>query len=272
MRTRRFMRTALAVFFGGALLVGASVFFGPAAASQTTASTGVSPLTLLNRPTPLLSVPHYRTIGNYPQFSLPGSDLSRVNVAIRDAVLAEQQRYAPIAILQEARDPDPIRLGYKGLFATQTAARLTSASTAVVSALIPLGEIFPGGHASGSWLSVTVQVPSARPIRLEDLLARPSDGLRALAAAARQRVISGDRCVRGSVSGGDRGYLAGFAPTFANYQHFALVPTGAAVGFSSGQVANGVCNRVEVTIPYKVMRPYWSDRGRRIVAAVRKPR
>src|SRR6266852_4532460 len=92
------------------LAVGAGTF--AAVVTGTSAKTGIharaSPLTVLARPTPALRVPHYRTSGTYPQVSGNGVDLRRVNAALRNTVLAEQQRYARVALKQEARSPDPI--------------------------------------------------------------------------------------------------------------------------------------------------------------------
>src|SRR5262249_39138081 len=125
-------------------------------ASSHDDTTGIVALVVTARPTPQLRVPHYRTSGTYPQFAARGVDLRRVNAALMSVVLAEQRRYAPLARRQEQRAPDPIRLGYKGTFATSVKRGLISASSSVISALIPLDEIYPGGHAETSWLSTTI--------------------------------------------------------------------------------------------------------------------
>jgi len=228
-----------------------------------------SPLTVFARPTPPLRVPHYRTIGTYPQVSGSGLDLRHVNAALRNSVLAEQQKFARVALKQEALAPDSIRLGYTGLFATSTVSRLLSASTVVVSALIRLDEIFPGGHDEGYWLSVTVRVPSGLPVHLSDLFRNRRRALRALAAAVRKRVVAARSCVRDSLRA-ERTFEKGFAPTAINYRYFALTTRGLAIGFPIGQVASDICNRVDVTVPYAALRSYLSQLGKKLIVAVRQ--
>ena len=196
-----------------------------AASSAATDRPRASPLRIVPRPTPPFRVPHYRTRGTYPRVSGHGIDLRRVNAALRNAVLAEQRRYARVALADEASNPDPIRMGYKGLFETATVPRLISANTVGVSALIPVDEIFPGSHEAGYWLSVTVLVPSGTRVRLPDLLTSPGVALRAIAAAARKTLVGENRCVRETLAG-DPILQRGFAPTLENYRHFALTARG----------------------------------------------
>lgn len=234
----------------------------------------VSPLTVITKPTPRLAAPHYRTMGSYPQVTRHGLDVRRVNRAIGSVVVSEQRRYAQVAINEEAQAPDSVRLGYKGLFATFVSRKLLSASTEVVSALIPLYEIYPGGSDGGSWLSVTVRVPSGSMVGLDDLFSEPTRALPVLARAVRQRMLASNSCVRDSLKkeriySGLRTYEKGFAPTEANYRHFALIPSGLAIGFPVEQVASAVCNVVEATVSYTALDPYWSPLGTKLIGAVR---
>src|SRR5437764_9592199 len=135
----------LAAVLGAAATTSVAIL---AASSGATDGPRASPLRIVSRPTPPLRVPHYRTRGTYPQVSGPGIDLGRVNAALRNTVLAEQRRYARVALADEAQNPDPIRMGYKGLFETATVPRLISANTVGVSALITVDEIFPGLHVA----------------------------------------------------------------------------------------------------------------------------
>jgi len=240
-----------------------------AASSAATDLPRASALRVVPRPTPPLRVPHYRTRGTYPQVSRRGLDLRRVNAALRNTVLVEQKRYARVALEQEARSPDPIRLGYKGLFQTSTVPRLISANTVGVSALIPLDEIFPGGHEAGYWLSVTVLAPSGTRVRLPDLFTNRSVALRAIAAAAQRTLVRKNSCVRVSLAR-DPLLKRGFAPTVKNYRRFALTRRGLTIGFPIGQVASGVCNRVEATVPYAALRSGLSRLGKDLIAAIRE--
>jgi hypothetical protein len=190
-----------------------------------------------------------------------------VNAALRGTVLAEQRRYARVALAYEARSPDPIRLGYKGLFATSTVPRLIAANTAVVSALIPVDEILPGGHEGGYWLSVTVLVPSGARVRLPQLFANPRAALRAIARLAQSTLRRESSCVRQSLAR-DPLLERGFAPSVANFRRFALTRRGLTIGFPIGQVALGICNRVQTTLPYVALRSRLSRLGRDLVAAI----
>jgi hypothetical protein len=233
-------------------------------------TTGVVALTVTTRPTPQFQVPHYRTSGTYPQVGGGNVDLRRVNTALTGVVLAEQRRYAPLARRQEKRAPDPIHLGYTGTFATSVVRGLISASSGVVSALIPLDEIYPGGHVETYWLSATLRVPSGSAVALSALFANPARALPILAREARRRLVSSNGCVRDSLAT-EQSYANGFAPTAENFAHFALTPGGLAVGFPPEQVASAVCNEVKVRVPYTALSSYWSTLGRKLVSAVRRP-
>ena len=240
-----------------------------AASSAATDRPRASPLRIVPRPTPPFRVPHYRTRGTYPRVSGHGIDLRRVNAALRNTVLAEQRRYARVALAEEAQNAGPIQMGYEGLFETSTVPRLISANTVGVSALIPVDEIFPGSHEAGYWLSVTVLVPAGTRVRLPDLFASPSGALRAITAAARRTLVRENRCVRDTLAG-DPLLERGFAPTLENYRHFALTARGLTIGFPIAQVALGICNRVETTVPYAALRSRWSQLGEDLIAAVRQ--
>jgi len=239
-----------------------------AVSSAATERPRASPLLVVPRPTPPLRVPHYRTRGTYPQVSGRGLDLRRVNAALRHSLLSEQKRYARVALAEEARSSDPIRLRYKGRFQTSTVARLISANTVGVSALIPLDEIFPGGHEAGYWLSLTLLVPSGTRLRLPDLFTNRSVTLRAIAAAAQRTLVRKNSCVRLSLAR-DPLLKRGFAPTIKNYRHFALTTRGLMIGFPIGQVASGVCNRVEATVPYAAFRSGLNRPAKDLIATIR---
>ena len=103
--------------------------------------------------------------------------------------------------------------------------------------MIPLDEIFPGGHEAGYWLSVTVLVRSGTRVRLPDLFTNRSAALRAISSAARRRLVQANGCVRVSLAR-DRLLETGFAPSVKNYRHFALTTRGVTIGFPIGQVAS----------------------------------
>ena len=260
------------------------VLVAVACSSGTSTSTGgaggssasVAPLAVSESPTPPLRLPNYRTSGTYPQVSGRKVRLEAVNAALRNAVLRAQRAYAAFVRREYMRSqPELFRPGYRysGTYRTSPRPSLISASTVVVSALVPVLEVLPGGTAGETWLSVTVRVPSGAPVGIRGLFSQPGRGLRALAAAVRRKVLATNSCVRASNRGpGGAINARGFAPTARNYRYFALTATGFAVGFPIDQVGGSSCGRVEVTVPYSVVRPYLSNLGQRLVAGVRRPR
>jgi hypothetical protein len=219
----------------------------------------VSALTVVEARTPPVQVPQYDTSGSYPQVRGGGLDLRAVNRALRAAVLADQRAYAPYARKEKRRVVNRDR----GVYRTAVERRYISASTVVVSALMPVArEVFPGQHEGNGWLAMTVRVPSGRRVMIGDLFANVGRGLRALAAAwkARVRRTPGRACLRI--------YPSQYRPTVANYRAFALTPRGLAIG--SWEIA--ACYRLVATVPYRLLRPHLSKLGATLIAGVRAPR
>jgi len=235
----------------------------------------VSALVVRQVATPPLRVPHHQTRGTYPQVSNGKLNLKTVNAALRNAVLDEQREYARFARKALSRTPKVILRKYHGVFETTPQRWLISSSSVLVSALIPVRENLPGGTATGTWVSVTVQVPSGDPVRVEDLFAEPTRGLEMLARVIRKKFLSTNSCVRQSFENAipevHAYYAKGFAPTASNYQHFALTTNGIVVGFPMEQVAGPVCYRVAATAPYVALRPYLSELGQKLITGVRQP-
>jgi len=181
-----------------------------------------------------------------------------VNAVLRSAIVADQRRYAPEARREHAHLPSTDR----GLYRTAIDRRYVSASTGVVSALLPVTEeAFRGQHNGDGWLGMTVLVPSGRRVAITDLFAKPNQGIRVLAAAWKARIRQTDARTCLHI------YAADYAPTAANYRSFALTPAGIAVG--SWEVE--ACYRLVATVPYSTLRPYLSQLGAAVVAAVRQP-
>jgi hypothetical protein len=142
------------------------------------ATSSVSPLVVIQARTPPLRLPNYRTSGTYPQTSDGRVDLGAVNAALRRAVLTAQHRYAAFVRREYMSSmPQLFRRGYpySGTYRTSPRLSLISASTVVVSALVPVQQTLPGGTGGATWLSVTLQVLSGAPvgIRPETRRGRP---------------------------------------------------------------------------------------------------
>ena len=222
-------------------------------------ATTVSTLAVVEARTPRLTVPRYDTSGTYPQVRGGGLDLRAVNRALRAAVLADQRAYAAYAHKEKPR----VAYRERGVYKTAVDRRYVSASTVVVSALIPLTtEVFPGQHNGDGWLGMTARVPSGKRLTITELFANPDQGIKVLATAwkARIRQSGGGRCLRI--------YPEAYRPTIRNYRAFALAPRGIAVG--SWEVA--ACYRLVATVPYRILQPYLSELGSTLVAGVRRPR
>lgn len=246
------MRLALTLLFALAVLAAGCRHADEAKAR---ASPVARPLRLVEAATPPFRVPRFRTSGMYAEVA-GARNLQAVNAALRAAVLADQRAYAPYARRERpkvAHYPEP------GVYRTSVDRRLASASTVVVSVLMPATrEIFPGQPGGDHWLGVTVEVPSGRRVRIVDLFADRRRGLGVLARAWKRRVQP--PC--------PRAYASAFTPTSEHYGQFALTPRGLAVG--SREV--GACYRLVATVPYSVLRPHLNELGLRLVAGVRRPR
>jgi hypothetical protein len=230
---------------------------GPA--SVTGPSGDTVALSVVRAPTPRLEVPRYDTSGTYPQVRNGTLDLGAVNRSLRAAVLADQRAYAPHARREKAQaPPSGLATRYRGVYRTGVARRLVSASTVVVSALIPLtAELFPGESGGDGWLGVTVRVPSGERVAISGLFSRPAEALRVLRNHLRGPAIA--TCIRLHPSD--------FRPTLANYRQFALTPRGLAIGFRE----DDACYRLVATVRYEILRPYLSRLGAKLVAGVRPP-
>jgi hypothetical protein len=142
----------------------------------------------------------------------------------------------------------------------------------VVSALIPVTSIFPGGNDGEGWVSATLLVPSAKSVSLSSLFASPRHGLVVLAMAARTHLLANDSCLRPEILhpivGGEWG---GLAPIASNYKNFALTPAGLTVGFGQGLLGAEACGAPAVTVSWPKIRPLLSAKGHRLISQLRNP-
>ncbi len=208
-----------------------------------------------------------RVSGTYIRVSGRGARIAAVNAALGRALLSDQRLVVELG-QQKVR---PGLLPTYHLFSRT--ARLVSASTVVVSALIPLAAPPPLGTDGSGWFSVTVRVQNGQRVGLRAILRPLRPALRAISQEAKRKLPRTDFCVRRSLAypPDHKFLLLGFAPTVSNYREFALVPAGLAIGFWNDQVAAPACGRSAVVIPYAVVRPYLTRLGAELVAGVRAP-
>lgn len=228
----------------------------------------VTPLRLVRTATPSFPKAGYRTKGTYPQVSGAQLDLRTVNSILRAAVLADEQRFANRA---SSRPPAPANSGL-GLYATSVNLKLLSASTVVVSALVPVSRLYPGGTDGQDWIAVTVDVKRGTRVALPKLFSNWVRALPALARFTREQLMS-NTCVKAALDDAIAGpiFARGFAPIAVNYRDFALTAKGLAIGFPVGKVAFPTCNRVSVIVEYGQLRPYLSPLGRHLISGIRAP-
>jgi hypothetical protein len=145
-----------------------------------------------------------------------------------------------------------------------------SASTTVVSMLIPTLDIPPAGNDGAIWLDVTLTVPQAVAVHYRDLFSATSASLRAVARILRRESVRQSVCIRSALADPTTKYFAAaFAPGYAHA--FGLTSHGLVIGFSNGEATGPACGRIAVTVEYRLVRPYMSDLGKRLVAGVLAP-
>jgi len=251
-------RTVIAIGLACAVAACATALARSQGNRSSAQTASVSSLRLITVPTPLLPVPRYDTSGSIPKVSGSGIDLQHVNASLREAVLRDQRAYEPNARASAKHTGSRCR----GTYSLVTDRRLLSASSVVVSALLPATKLYPCGNEGQGWVSVTVRVPSGKQVTLAQLFRDPEgDGLFQLGVAW-FRVIARDSRLNCVVSN-----LSSYQPTLRNYRYFALTPHGLALGFRQ----EPACQRIVGIVPYRALQPYLSNLGKQLVAGVRRP-
>jgi len=235
----------------------------------------VVPLPIATLNTPHIRIHGMHASGRYIQVPRPGRPFTIMNAALRAAVLDDERRFVasdPLSA-KDLADRLPRPSGWGFTYRLVPNPRLISASTEVVSALIPALTLFPGGNDGETWFSVNLRVRTATPIRITDLFADPSRGLKALAAAVRKRLVATDPAVRNALSDPELGasFAHGLLPRRENYQHFALTDHGLTIGFDNSRITWPAAGRRETTVPYSAIRPYLSRLGQELIQGVRRP-
>ena len=197
--------------------------------------------------------------------------LDAVNAGLRQAILDDQMRYSPSA-QQAVADNRAEGSSGVGIYETAPNRRFLSASTVVVSALIPDEELYPYGNDGEGWISTTLTVPTGTAVSLLSLFTDGSRGLRALARADAAQAWKTNPCIH---TPGFHNFVTARMwthPTAGTFETFVLSPSGLTVGFPNGLLGPEDCGRIAVTVPYVTVRPYLSKEGKTLVAGVRAPR
>jgi hypothetical protein len=240
----------------GAAAVGFALALGASGCAHSRAAgpARASPLAVVSAPTPRFPVALFGTGGTYPRVRDGKLKLSAVDRTLRQAIVADQRAFEPYARRYATGVAGRrLRSGYAGYYETELDRTLVSASTVVVSVLIPRTRaVLPFPPRADGWLGITIRVPSGTRVTLPELFAQRAKAMRVLEA----RIRTDARLAR-SVRRHP-------AAALANVQ-LALLPSGLAVGVVE------VGFRDVVLVPYSALRPYLSRRGFRLVAGTRWP-
>ena len=256
--------------FAVLILVGTACSAQPhsvATRSQTDDRGG--PIRALGAAVPALQVPNYDTSGFYPQVAGGGVDWRPVNAALHDQVAADQAAYAADArqsnFVGSDAPPDV------GTYRLDFSPPLMFATAAVASTLYPSLKLFPGGNDGSGWMDLTLTVPAALRISLQDIVSTAK--LAGFAAAVRAGALATSECLRtANDPAGEQfwaGNAAGFTPTFDHFRHFALTHDGLDVGLEQSQAGPAACSTVRVKLPWSTVRPFLTDRGRALMGSLR---
>src|SRR5581483_10763381 len=235
---------------------------GSAAQELTAGSKPVRPLKVILVNAPRFKVPGYDTRGSYLQVRSQTIGLKTVNLALRESILNDQSAYAPFATTVRKKLEGPNGPGNltRGLYQIHVVPSLVSASTRVVSALLPrIRRAYRNEKGGEGWVSVTVRVPSGKPVTIGELFTKPA-GLRFCGARWRETLR------RRRTTCPDT-YPEVYGTSTRNYRHFALAPKGLAVGVGEA----GACGAWSALVPYRELRPYLSKLGQVLVSGVRQP-
>jgi|SRR3954464_6135993 hypothetical protein len=239
------------------------------------------PLQVIQVATPPLPVPEYRysTSGTYPQVT-GATFIDAANRGLTNAMVAYQRRYVAKIYRTYGHHYKGFLLGpSRGLFSTYSKYSIPSqlehisASTGVVSALIPVEQLYPGGNDGSVWSGLTVRVADGSRVFLRDLFSRSKKALPAITRLARTKLAHTNNSVHASLNDKiDRQFMVhSFAPRPRHGAQWALTPTGFAIGYPQGLVSCVPCSRIDTTIPYWRLDRYLSDSGRQLIADVRWP-
>ncbi len=227
---------------------------------SSTSLAPVSSLTVTEGTLPNIDLTGYSTLGGFP--ILEGSDPSvmRANKLIYQLIVNSENQFKQNALAQPL--PPPTSLA--GIYQTGVEPGFISATTVTVSVLISLTARLVGGNDGDGWLSITIEMATGQIVGISSIFSNPETGLKVLAKAVQDSVLRNNACIRNATSAKD-GFgsiaLRGFASQVDNYKDFALTNTGLAVGFPNGQVGPDGCGKIETTVPYSLLKGYFSPLG-----------
>jgi hypothetical protein len=223
-------------------------------------------LTVAERSIPRVNDRRIVTRGRMPVVMRGNARVRLVDLAIQRAIVEDEKDFVGLVKLRRAEAPTA-----RGVYGAMSRQAFISANETVVSFLIPVVKVVPRLHVRATWLAATVETSSGRRVLLRELFRERDAGLKALAAAVRRRLLRTNACVRASFRRSPR-LAKALAPRLASFRLFALLPKGAEMAFPAKAIGSPSCGRVEVEVPYRLLLPYLSGYGARMISAVRAER
>jgi hypothetical protein len=194
--------------------------------------------------------------GFYPQVFAKSISVDMINAKLRSIVIKDETSSLVQARAYYTTDKS---LGQELItpahYEVWPSKKLMSASTLLVSVLLPTESTMPGGVNTMYWLSATLLVPTGTSINLSDIFSNPKTGLQLIARIAKRLVLKANNCVNSSYHDRINRHFfdLGIAPTISNYDDFVFTSSGLDIGFSQGQLAGDSCRITLITIPFNMI-------------------
>lgn len=213
--------------------------------------------------------PHYQTQGGYPQvYGVGGLDAVNSALALHFTSIEDNTRRSFAGLAQEETSS---QAGETGEYATNPAQGVLYTDQMIVSVLVPLTAVPPGGTGGESWIAETLLVPSGRVVQISDLFTQPSSAMAALRPLVASGLIASSECLvqsLGQIDAGVSSLESDLQPDPATFAHFAVTRYGLTVGFPQGTISDEACGNVSATLAWTQLQPMLSALGVRIERGV----
>jgi len=205
--------------------------------------------------------PGYTTDGSYPQVASGTANFASVNVALKQAFVADetQTRQSFAGLSTYSAD-----FGSPGSYATYPDEGVLYADHSIVSILVPADADPPNGVNEAKWISLTLLIPSARTVTISDLFARPESAFQVLRNLVGNSVAVSAPCPASDLAGIDTtisNAVDNLQPNAATFARFALTPYGLTIGFEQGTVTDESCGATIITASWPSLQTMLSPLG-----------
>jgi hypothetical protein len=194
----------------------------------------------------------------------------QANLVIENAIRYNQGAFLSSVVRSlRAHPPAGLVPGVPAYYELHPNRNLVSASSTVVSELLPAEMTVPGGMDGGTYVGVTVDVDSGQPVVLADLLM--ADGTSTLVAKAASTGARTNGCLGRARPDLTLRLIRSAIGDGKGFNSFVLLPAGIVLGFAQGEIALNDCGPIDLMIPYRTVLGAFSPLGRLLVSGVRNP-